>query len=120
MKVNVKADGTVELDVSNGEGQAALDLIHALQADARASARLVEEVAATRQAESAGLSQLLYRTWEYLVENDRPDGVHVSAVARAFGINDSAASERMQALLKAGNAKRSRRGYYRAICDGKD
>jgi len=118
MKVHLLPDGTVELEVGSGDGQAALDFIDAMQARHRDSQKLRAEIEASRAAETVNLSALLYRTWEFLVENDRPEGVHISAVARAFGCPDTAASARMKELLKQGNAKRVRRGYYRAIDGG--
>lgn len=119
MKVHINSDGTVELDVVDGESHAAIELIDALQARRHESIKLADDVRESRAGESANLTATLYRTWEFLVNNDCPDGVHISAVARAFACGDAAASARMKELLKQGNAKRIRRGYYRATSDGK-
>ena len=119
MKVTVNACGDVILDVSNGDGQAALDLIHALQADARK--KKDSEAHSTTMKESrtivgdSGLNKIQYRTWEYLCEQDRTDGIHVSAVAQSFGISTPAANTRLIVLVKMGYAKRVHRGYYRAM-----
>lgn len=119
MKVHINSDGTVELDVVDGESHAAIELIDALQARRRTSIQLADEVRESRAGETANLTASLYRTWEFLVNNDNPDGVHISAVARAFACGNIAATDRLKALLKQGNAKRVRRGYYRATSDGR-
>jgi len=122
MKVTVTANGEVVLDITNGDGQAALDLIHALQEDARR-----KEVSASRQEASRAaatmvpisgtkeLNEIQYRTWSYLCDNDVAGGVHVSQVAHAFGINNMAANSRLLTLHKAGYAERTAKGYYRAL-----
>lgn len=119
MKVHINSDGTVELDVVDGESHAAIELIDALQARRHESIKLADETRESRAGETANLSSALYRTWEFLVNSDTPDGVHISAVARAFAITDACASSRLKELLSQGNAKRVRRGYYRATSDGK-
>jgi hypothetical protein len=119
MKVHINSDGTVELDVVDGESHAAIELIDALQARRRESIQLADDVRESRAGETVNLTAALYRTWEFLVNNDCPSGVHISAVARAFAITDASASSRLKDLLKQGNAKRIRRGYYRATSDGK-
>lgn len=47
MKVRITPNGDVEFDVSNGEGQAALDLIRAIQNQMRASTNVVDEAPRT-------------------------------------------------------------------------
>lgn len=111
MKVNVKPDGTVELDVSTGEGAAALDLIEAMQK--RAQRQQVDR--ATRATGSAELNQPLYETWEYLCEHDSEYGLHIAGVARALGINDKACSYRLRTLRDMGFAEVVTRGKYRAV-----
>ena len=116
MKVNVKADGTVELEVSNGEGQAAIDLIHALQADARRQAAdAAANVSRAALAQSGGLNSVQYQAWEVLCENDCVVGVTVAAIARELKIKHSTASQRLLTLVKLGYAERVATGRYRAV-----
>ena len=61
------------------------------------------------------LNSIQYRTWEYLVENDIASGLHISALARGFGISNAAANSRLVTLQKLGYAVRIRKGYYRAV-----
>lgn len=119
MKVTINSDGEVTLDITNGDGQAALDLIHALQGDVKRQKSAEERREVHRQAaakvDGSPLNVLQYRTWEYLCGNDCNDGIHVSSVGKAFGITNSAANTRLVALTNLGYAKRVHRGYYRAI-----
>lgn len=116
MKIHINPDGSMELDVAAGDGKTAAEFVAAVQDRHKQEVEANEAVVVTREraAETANLSAVMYRTWEFLVENDRPEGVHTSAVARAFGIPDTTAIARLRDLLKEGNAKRVRRGYYRA------
>jgi DNA-binding MarR family transcriptional regulator len=117
MKVTV-GDITVEFD--GGEEDSALDFIHALQDDEKRKHKRREHSQRMKEAKTkvegtSGLNQIQYRTWEFLCESDCNNGIHVSSVARAFGITNAAANTRLIVLEKMGYAKRVQRGYYRAL-----
>jgi len=61
------------------------------------------------------LNQKFYDTWACLVDHDRPDGIHLSAVARALSISDMAAGTRLARLTQRGYATRVSKGCYRAV-----
>jgi DNA-binding MarR family transcriptional regulator len=73
---------------------------------------------AAEKVEGTPLNRLQYRTWEYLVENDNPEGTHVSQVGRSFGISRTTANTRLLVLERMGYAKRVAKGYYRALEGG--
>jgi hypothetical protein len=119
MEIKVSADGEITLNVTNGETDKAVDLIRALRCDAqraKTSANRSKSMAeAAQKVDDSELNQLQYRTWEFLCENDNPDGVHVSQLAKAFGLNRAAANTRLVVLTNMGYAKRVHKGYYRAL-----
>jgi hypothetical protein len=115
MKVTVNALGEVALEFSNGDGKAALEFVHSLQADARKAAQATErESTGVRQPGTGGLNALQYSTWEYLVTNDCESGVTVSAMAHDKGISVKASSQRMMTLANLGYARKVGTGKYRA------
>ncbi len=75
----------------------------------------IEEVIGGLEGPEASLTASQYRTWNYLRarENDCPNGVSISSVARHFGINASAASQRLNVLKRLGYADQIKKGYYR-------
>lgn len=123
MEIKVNAEGEVVINVVNGETDRAIDLIRALQGEARGkkiNERRSESMKLAAQKVDTGLgsgklNQIQYRTWEYLCENDCSDGIHISGVARAFGVPNTTANSRVLVLEKLGYAKRVRKGYYRAL-----
>ena len=111
MEVKVNAAGEVVLNVTNGDGQAAMDIIHALQADARkAQSQKIDPL----KTPTGPLSKKQYEVWEYLCENDCEVGVSLNAMGREIGITDGAVGQRMQDLIKLGYARRVSTGRYRA------
>jgi Fic family protein len=119
MEIRVNAEGEVILNVTNGEVDKAMELIHALQADARRKERTVTHSATMKAANTkvgdSNLNQIQYRTWEFLCENDNNEGIHVSQIAKAFGLTRAAANSRLLVIEKLGYAKRVHKGYYRAL-----
>jgi hypothetical protein len=109
MKVTINHKGEVELDISNGDGQAAMDLIRSLQADARRKHVDMAKVSTGR------LNALQFKTWEFLAENDCEVGVHVDAIGRHLGITPGAAGQRCYTLVSLGYASRVSNGRYRAL-----
>ena len=122
MKFSIKPDGTFEFDdVTAAE---AVEL--ARQAKAPVAPAPVKVPPAPRpepvRAEyastipgTASMTDIWYKTWVFLVDNDHDRGVSVSAISRHFGCSDSAAHSRLMKLVKNGYAKRVSRGFYRAL-----
>lgn len=111
MEVKVNAAGEVVLNVTNGDSQAALDLIHALQTDARkAQSQKIDP----EKVSTGPLTKYQYLVWEYLCENDCTSGVTLNAMARALGISDGAVGQRLQHMVTLGYAVRVSSGRYRA------
>jgi hypothetical protein len=119
MEIRVNANGDVIINVTNGETDKALEMIHALQADARRKTLSTDRSEVGKQAQTkvsgSNLNAIQYRTWEYLCENDNSGGVHVSQVARAFAVSNAAANSRLSTLYQLGYANRVAKGYYRAL-----
>lgn len=115
MKVTVQPDGTIELEVTNGDGQAALDLIRSL------GVREVAEPADESDDESddedviwldpAQLTKPLREAYDALAEF--PRGAHVSVIAERMGKSQSLVNSRLVALRKRGFAEWLRSGTYR-------
>jgi hypothetical protein len=104
MKIKVNTDGSFELD-TNGDSHEALKFIRELQSN-----KPVED-----KIDTSELNQTDYETWTYLVEHDSERGVHYQAFARAMGITDKIAHNRLYRLKGKGYAVfGDMRGYYRA------
>jgi len=128
MEVRINTEGEIIINITNGDGQAAFDLIDSLQNRAKRKKETSVRSELMRDANTkvavprpegsedvtGELNRIQYRTWEFLCENDSPDGVHVSRVAQAFGLTRAAANTRLVVLTNTGYAKRVHRGYYRA------
>lgn len=116
MKVTI---GDITVEFHNGEGESVLDFIEAVQhrTAKKTASKIRSEISVQSQTKvgSGKLNAIQYRTWEFLCENDCSAGIHVSAVARGFGISSPAANTRLIVLEKMGYAKRVQRGYYRAL-----
>ena len=122
MKVTVLTDGTVEMEVRNGDGQAALDLIRSLQGR-------VSEVTEWEFSEpdvlldSAVIFQPRYMLLPptersvYDVLAQHPTGCHVSVAAEELGVSRGIANARLVSLTNRGFAERILRGTYRLIGD---
>ena len=106
MKVTITPDGTIELDVSNGDGQAALDLIRSLQVADPPPAPL-------QRHDPAALSPIQRGTLEVLQAH--PEGCHYTVVAEFLGLSPSVANTRCQAVTHLGFAERIRAGVYRVV-----
>jgi DNA-binding MarR family transcriptional regulator len=59
------------------------------------------------------LSPALAEIYEYLVDNDSPEGITRKDLAEAFGIKVAAMDQRLRQLRKRGLASQSSRGYWR-------
>lgn len=69
------------------------------------------------EADAAGLTEPLYRTWKYLVAHENTKlGVTLSSLARHLRVTNPAAGFRVNKLIQLGYAERVSRGRYRAVC----
>ena len=122
MKVTITPDGSVELEVHNGEGQVALDLIRSLTAPEQPASSTVDlgtlvhtlhklEPTPDPSVEIlAKLSPVLRSAMEVLLAY--PDGCHYTVVAELLGIAITAANSRCQELRKRGLATWVASGVY--------
>jgi len=118
MKVTITPDGSVELEVHNGEGQVALDLIRSLTAPEQPASSTVDLgtlVHTLHKLEPsvellARLSPVLRSAMEVLLAY--PDGCHYTVVAELLGIAITAANSRCQELRKRGLATWVASGVY--------
>lgn len=121
MEVRVNAQGEVIINTNGSDANDVLEFIEAMQSKVRRKQKAEERAQTTRESfeeipvGTGKLNRIQYRTWEFLCENDCPDGTHVSQVGKAFGISTPAANTRLIVLVKMGYAKRVHRGYYRAL-----
>lgn len=110
MKLHVNKDGSFDLDITENDDLAkAAKFIREIQEQP-------EEFTPEENLGGSDLNKLQYETWTWLIENDRNNGVHHSAMARFMGITEKAASQRLMTLRRLGYAKRVGAGKYRAIC----
>lgn len=107
MKIKIGADGTLELEVADGDGAAALSLIRALQ-----GGKTEPEKA---ESDPAGLSRIQRDTYEVLAAH--PEGCHYTVVAEFLGLTKSQANSRCQNLAHLGYAARIRAGVYQVTGD---
>ena len=123
MKITISPDGTVQMEVANGDGQAALDMIRSLQhkddivpeqttlADVMTNVHLVEGKD-RRHAKAASLSPSQRETYDVLAAY--PEGIHYTIVAEYLGVGKSVANTRCQAIANLGLAAyRIRAGVYK-------
>lgn len=107
VKVTLHPDGKLDFEV-DGPKEAAT-LARALQGKREAKERehkhAVERVRLAPQQEA---------TWAWLVAHDRPTGQPVDQLARELEISHSAATGRLQGLLRLGVVHKVKRGHYRA------
>ena len=68
---------------------------------------------ATTDGNGKRLSPALAEIYEYLVDNDSPEGITRKDLAEAFGIRVAAMDQRLRQLRKRGLASQSSRGYWR-------
>lgn len=122
MKFSIKPDGTFEFDdVTTAEAlelarQAKTPVVPTpVKIPPPSRPDLVRAEYASTIPGTAHMSDIWYKTWVFLVDNDNDRGVAVSAISRHFGCSDSAAHSRVMKLVKNGFAKRVSRGFYRAL-----
>jgi hypothetical protein len=109
MKVTIAPDGTVELDVAPGDGQAALDLIRAMQGQQQPGPAAGPPV--------ARLTVTQFAT--YSVLREFPEGAYYADIAALLGMADeeSIVATRCNVLTKTEPpvAERVGRGVYRPL-----
>lgn len=109
MKVTIAPDGTVELDVAPGDGQAALDLIRAMQGQQQPGPPPGPPV--------ARLTATQFTT--YSVLREFPEGAYYADIAALLGMagEESIVATRCNALTKTEPpvAERVARGVYRPL-----
>jgi hypothetical protein len=133
MKVTINADGSVEFEVGNGDGQVALDLIRSLQQGDREvpltpwgeDELLAEEAFAlapgipkrqvhrrrvtAQHAPKAALSKRLTEAYEAL---DQYEAAHYIYIAKDLKIGGGAANQRLIKLCNRGIIRRLAAGIY--------
>lgn len=114
MKVSISPEGNVELDVSNGETENAIELIQKLQQTnkEKESVRALEH--AERIEKTTELNGWQYDLWNWLCDNDNINGIPIAAAARHFELTSGAMGQRLARLVKIGYASRPVNGRYRA------
>ena len=109
MKVTIAPDGTVEMDVAPGDGQAALDLIRAMQGQQQPGPATGPAV--------ARLTALQFDT--YSVLREFPEGAHYADIAALMKMagEESIVATRCNALTTTAPpvAERVGRGVYRPL-----
>jgi len=106
MKVTIRPDGSMELDVANGDGQAALDLIRSLQGSTATPTK-------RQPNDPAALTPEQRKTYDVLTAH--PSGCHYTVVAEYLDVSKSVANSRCNYLAGIGYAERIRSGVYRVV-----
>lgn len=115
MKVHILPDGSVELDVSSGNGDsaAAAALIHQLRADAKDAE--TQQVDAHLYQVTASLTAKQRKLYEVLTDFDQETGCHVTGLAALMETTEGAMSHQLSILLDRGLVYRVSRGHYRLV-----
>jgi predicted transcriptional regulator of viral defense system len=106
MKVTISKHGDVTLDITNGDGQAALDLIRALQADNSSEAITYDRQPYHRSLNVAHDEDV----FDYV--NQYAYGRTLDQVAVRFDMNKSTASGKLSRLHQSGRLAKLDRGRY--------
>lgn len=113
MKVVVSPDGQVSFETDDVEQ--ALAMVNSLRAGAKAAPKKHAHHHHKKKADGGtSLSPALAQTWEWLVAHDSTEGVTTAEVAEGLGLQEPAATWRLNRLLKKELAHRLKRGHYRA------
>lgn len=118
MKIEITPDGTVRLE-SNGSSPAdvaafTLSLQQELKKQAQAEAE-AEAKSQLSQGRPVSLNDKQGETYDYLVANDNPNGIHLSAMATHFGVSKSVISHRLCVLQRDGFVYKVAGGKWRAV-----
>lgn len=114
MKVTVTPSGDVQLEVTDGDGAAAVELIHQLQADA--AQRRTDDEKQSHSVALASLTAKQRKLYDVLCDFDQPQGCHVSGLAALLETTQGAVSHMLNVVLVPRHlARRVTRGHYRAI-----
>lgn len=121
MKITVLPDGTIQMDVANGDGQTALDLIRSLQAaagtreatkpvaDEPHDESLCDETASELPAAVAALTPKMRQVYEAL---DQYVAAHYYQLAEDLQLSKEATNQRLGKLARAGIIRRTASGVY--------
>lgn len=112
MKITLGADGSIELEVADGDGQAALDMIRSLTANGQGTPPPAKHSPTTPKA-LASLTYQQRQTYDILAAF--PEGAHYTVVAEFLNVNPSAANSRLQNLRALGLATWLRSGVYAPV-----
>ena len=121
MKITITTEsGDVTLDVEGDEIAEAAELIASLAPQKEVQHNEIEKVDLDNfpMDAAASLTTTMFQTWQFIVAHDNPNGVHISAVGRHFGLTNGAAGSRLEKLLQLGyvtKVRGNRSGRYRAI-----
>lgn len=105
MKITISPTGEISME-TNGSNAAEI-------------AAVIRELQQPKEDKPKGpapvtLGTTMAATWDFLVDNDNPKGIHIQAVAQHFGINKDTAGQRLVQLFNEGYAERVSIGRYRA------
>lgn len=107
MRIEIKPDGTTVLETNGSSAADIAALIRELQ-------RKNDDALDDRP---ASLNDIQGATYDWMVLHDKDQGIHISAIARAFGISNGAAGQRCYQLVKDGFATKICNGRYRPVVE---
>ena len=115
MKITVSPDGTLELEVTDGDSQAALEIIRSLQAPQGVAPESEGEPSPepVEPRDPAALSRPQRETYEVIASH--PQGCHYTKVAEILGLEPTVINSRLGGLRKLGYVEWIRAGVYRAF-----
>jgi DNA-binding MarR family transcriptional regulator len=118
MHITISPTGEIHMDTNGSSPAEVAGTILSIQRELRQQAEAEAAKAATSgNAIPLTLNDCQSQTYDWLVSNDVDSGIHISAVARQFGISKDAASNRLQRLSEMGFARRVGGGKYRAVTE---
>lgn len=109
MRITISTTGEIYMETNGSTPAEIAGTVLSIQRELRRQ----QEEAQKRQA-PVSLGTVMAETWNWLVDNDNPKGIHLQAVAQYFGIKKEAAGQRLQQLVAEGHAERVSVGRYRA------
>lgn len=108
MKITLTDDGSIQIDASEKEGPAVLDILRSLRNGNGAA-----PVAAPTAPDPAQLTPLQRSTWDILAAH--PEGCHYTVVAEYQNVPGTIAATRYNQLRLLGFATRIRAGVYAPV-----
>lgn len=117
MEIKISPSGEIAINTNGSTPAEVAGTILSIQREIREQQREQEREQEPAQHRPVSLNDCQGETYDWMVSNDAPLGIHTSAVAKAFNISREAANSRLQTLHTLGFIRRVGTGLYRAVTE---